>query len=127
MARVFEVSITTGFAAAHRLDCYPGDCRRIHGHNWRVDVFVQCRALDDLGMGIDFRDIETHAREVVGGLDHRLLNDLDFFADKNPTAENVAVYVYRGMQGLIDREGVRVTKVRVFESPGAGVTYWEED
>ncbi|MFW6163967.1 MAG: 6-pyruvoyl trahydropterin synthase family protein, partial [Planctomycetota bacterium] len=46
----------TDFAAAHRLREYDGNCERLHGHNWRVDVVLRGEALDDLGMVNDFRE-----------------------------------------------------------------------
>jgi 6-pyruvoyltetrahydropterin/6-carboxytetrahydropterin synthase len=58
MPGIFEVYFKTHFSAAHALKGYPGDCARLHGHNWIIETFVKCRELDDIGIDIDFRDIK---------------------------------------------------------------------
>ena len=60
MAGVYEIHIKTHFAAAHTLTGYPGDCARLHGHNWNVELFVRCKELDGIGIGIDFRIVLDH-------------------------------------------------------------------
>ena len=77
MGGVFEVYVKTHFSAAHRLEGYPGDCARAHGHNWIVEAYVKCRELDQIGIGIDFRDIKQAVKEVLFNLDHFDLNELE--------------------------------------------------
>ena len=48
------MKILTDFAAAHFLRGYEGECSRLHGHNWKVEVQVTTTTLDDVGMGMDF-------------------------------------------------------------------------
>ncbi len=126
MQGIFELYVETSFAAAHRLCGYPGDCARVHGHNWVVEVHVRCLALNETGMGVDFRDIKAALDAVVSTMDHRDLNDLPAFRDANPTAENIARHLYRELSKIIDTEAVKVSRIKVCESPGAGVYYWEE-
>ena len=126
MAGIFEVYIKTHFSAAHRLEGYPGDCARSHGHNWIVEVYVQCKELNEIGIGIDFRHIKAAVGEVLFNLDHFHLNDLEPFKTMNPSSENIARYLYRELSQKINANGVRVSKVKVSETPGAGAFYWEE-
>jgi 6-pyruvoyltetrahydropterin/6-carboxytetrahydropterin synthase len=126
MAGVYEVYIKTHFSAAHSLIGYQGDCARIHGHNWIIEVYVKCKELDDIGIGIDFRDIKTAVKEVVNELDHFNLNDLPAFKETNPTSENIAKYLYLEIGKKFNSEIVRVSKVKVCETPGAGAFYYEE-
>lgn len=126
MAGVFEVYVRTQFSAAHRLCGYPGDCARVHGHNWEIEVYVRRGELDGVGIAIDFRDIENAVQSVVSRMDHRDLNELPAFADANPTSENIARFLYRELSDVLNTEGVRVSKVKVCETPGAGALYWEE-
>jgi 6-pyruvoyltetrahydropterin/6-carboxytetrahydropterin synthase len=126
MAEVFEVYVKSHFSAAHSLRGYPGDCARVHGHNWMVEVFVRCAELDDIGIGIDFRDIKAAAKEVLAGLDHCDLNDLPLFAVQNPTSENIARFLYRELSFKLNTSKIRVSRVKVSETPGAGAFYWEE-
>ena len=65
MRGMFEVYVKTHFSAAHSLKGYPGDCARVHGHNWVIEVFVQCKELDEIGIGIDFRDIKQTVNDVL--------------------------------------------------------------
>lgn len=126
MPGVFEVYVKTHFSAAHSLKGYPGDCARMHGHNWIIEVFVKCRELDEIGIGIDFRDIKQAAKEVIQDLDHFNLNDLPAFKEVNPTSENIAKFLYQELSQKLNSDAVKVSKVKVCETPGAGALYWEE-
>ena len=126
MPGIFEVYIETHFSAAHALKDYPGDCARLHGHNWIIQVYVRCRELDDIGIGIDFRVIKENVKDVLQGLDHFNMNELPAFQEDNPTSENIAKYLYRELRKRIDSDQVKVSKVKVSETPNAGAFYWEE-
>lgn len=126
MAGIYEVYVKTHFSAAHALRGYSGDCARTHGHNWIIEVYVKCKALDSIGIGVDFRDIKTAVKEVLSGLDHFDLNDLPAFEEVNPTSENIAKYLYYEIGKNLNSDIVCVSKVKVCETPGAGAFYWEE-
>jgi len=126
MAEMFEVYVQAHFSAAHSLKGYPGDCARTHGHNWIIDVFVKCKELDEIGIGIDFRDIKQGVKDVLEGLDHFNLNDLPAFKEVNPTSENIAKYIYKELGKKLNSDIVKVSKIKVSETPGAGAFYWEE-
>ncbi len=126
MAGIFEVYVKSHFSAAHSLRGYPGDCAKVHGHNWMVEVFVRCAELDDIGIGIDFRDIRAAVKEVLAGLDHSDLNELPLFSEVNPTSENIARFLYTELSSKLNTFNTRVSRVKVSETPGAGAFYWEE-
>jgi 6-pyruvoyltetrahydropterin/6-carboxytetrahydropterin synthase len=126
MSGFFEIYVQTHFSAAHSLKGYPGDCVRVHGHNWLVEAFVKCKELDAVGIGIDFKEVKEALKEVLRGLDHFNLNDLPAFKEVNPTSENIAKFVYRELSGKLNSNSVQVSRVKVSETPGAGATYWEE-
>ena len=126
MPGVFEVYIQTHFSSAHKLVGYPGDCARMHGHNWLIEVHVRCRELNAIGIGIDFRDIKTAVKEVIARMDHCDLNDLPEFRDANPTSENIARLLYREVSKKINTDTIAVSMVKVCETPGAGAIYREE-
>ena len=126
MAGVFEIYVQTHFSAAHALRGYSGDCARIHGHNWIIDVFVRCKALDEIGIGIDFRDIKKGVKRVLKNLDHFNLNELPPFQDINPTSENIAKFLYGELSRHLNSENITVSRIKVSETPGAGAFYWEE-
>ena len=126
MTGIYEVYVKTHFSAAHSLRGYPGDCARTHGHNWIIEVYVKCKDLDDIGIGVDFRDIKTVVKDVLSGLDHFDLNELPAFKQVNPTSENIAKYLYKEIGKVLNTDVLQVSKVKVCETPGAGAFYWEE-
>lgn len=126
MAALYTLKILTEFAAAHSLRNYPGDCARLHGHNWKVEVEVTARELDKLGIAIDFKTIKAVARDVCNELDHRYLNELAPFDRINPTAENLAAHIYRRMGEKINDQRVRVHAITIWETDRASVRYTEE-
>jgi len=123
MAR-FELSIQTHFSAAHQLRDYPGDCARLHGHNWHVSLYVECEQLDELGLGIDYKVLKNELKAALEPWDHYNLNDVPPFDRINPSSENVAAELYKEMSRRLDSERVRVSRIEISETCTAMVTYW---
>ena len=126
MSGRFKMKIVTDFAAAHLLRGYPGPCSRLHGHNWKVEVEVTATRLDEIGMGMDFRDIKTATKTVIDQMDHRHLNELPPFDEINPTAENIAAHIYQQLVEKLNNERVSVHTVTLWETERACVSYTEE-
>ena len=120
---MFEIDIQREFAAAHCLKGYNGDCSAMHGHNWIVQAFVQTDELDSIGIAVDFRRLKSELDNILARLDHACLNNIEPFTEKNPTSENLAQYIFEKLAEVINTETVRVSKIRVCESPGSGATY----
>ncbi len=125
MVALYTLKVLVDFAAAHALKGYPGPCSRLHGHNWKVEVEVNARALDEIGMALDFKTIRKAAKGVIGKLDHHYLNDLPPFTRINPTAENIAAYLFRCLSEQLNREGIKVGAVTLWETDRACVRYSE--
>ncbi|MBM3933426.1 MAG: 6-carboxytetrahydropterin synthase [SAR202 cluster bacterium] len=125
---------TIDFCYGHRLIGHKGKCRYLHGHNGRLEVDVERDALDEMGMVMDFGDI----RDIVKGwvdanLDHKMilcrrdrvipalaeLGEPLYLIDENPTAENIARLVYEQAAS----QGLRLTEVRLWETPSSYATY----
>lgn len=126
MAARYTLKVVTDFAAAHLLRDYPGECSRLHGHNWKVEVEVVASALDEVGMGIDFKAIKHATKEVIAALDHRHLNEIPPFDTINPTAENIAAYVHAQLSRTLNGARTRVAAVTLWETERACVRYSEE-
>lgn len=124
MSGKFELSIETHFSAAHSLRGYPGDCARLHGHNWHVRLHVECEALDKLGLGIDYKVMKNELKAALKPWDHYNLNDVPPFDVINPSSENVALELYREMSSRLDNERLRVSRIEISETCTAKVTYW---
>ncbi|MBI3561901.1 MAG: 6-carboxytetrahydropterin synthase QueD [Gammaproteobacteria bacterium] len=126
MAARFTMKIVTDFAAAHWLRDYEGPCNRLHGHNWKVEVQVVAQDLDAVGMGLDFKDIKDATKSLIGELDHRNLNDIAPFHQINPTAENIAAFLYQGLSARLNTTRIKVDAVTLWETERACVTYNED-
>ncbi len=123
---MYEIFVKTHFSAAHYLRNYPGQCEHLHGHNWSVEVAVRAMELNEIDVGIDFRDLKKVVNKVLGELDHTNINEHPSFQDRNPSSELLARYIYeRVAEELKPFQGVEVSKVTVGETPQTGVTYWE--
>ncbi|WP_167631738.1 6-carboxytetrahydropterin synthase QueD [Mariprofundus ferrooxydans] len=120
----YELSIETHFSAAHSLRDYPGDCARLHGHNWHVKLYVECTELDELGLGIDYKVLKSELKSALEPWDHYNLNDVPPFDRINPSSENVAAELYKKMSSRLDNERVRVSRIEICETCTAMVTYW---
>jgi 6-pyruvoyltetrahydropterin/6-carboxytetrahydropterin synthase len=123
---VFELMIETHFSAAHQLRAYKGRCEKLHGHNWKVQVYVLAERLNEIDIAIDFHDMKRMADEVLAPLDHSFLNDIFPFTEKNPSSENIAKWVYDSLKKKLDGDNVSLAAVSVWESEQASATYFEE-
>ncbi len=123
---MYELSIEVGFAAAHQLRGYKGNCENMHGHNWRVQISVTAEKLNEIDIAIDFRDLKKKAREVISPLDHALLNEVFPFTEKNPSSENIAKWIFDSLKKKINGDNLRVSAVTVWESDTASASYYED-
>jgi 6-pyruvoyltetrahydropterin/6-carboxytetrahydropterin synthase len=103
---------------------YPGDCACLHGHNWGVTVVVAVENIDELGMGIDFRILHDSLDKLIREFDHKHLNSLEVFQEKNPTAESIARYIFQKMKSELP-EGTSVVEVKVQETDTDWASYME--
>ena len=122
---MYELKIVTDFAAAHRLNNFYGKCESLHGHNWKVEVFLRGDRLDEAGLVRDFGVVKAKAREVLGELDHQYLNDLPAFRQQNPSSENLARYLYERLGAALNNDSVQVSRVSVWESDTSCASYYE--
>lgn len=109
------------FAAAHRLLNYEGVCENQHGHNWKVQVFATGQSLDDSGILIDFKVLNSVLQEVIKKLDHTDLNSLPEFKDVSPSSELLAKFIYTEMKAEISD----ISQVSVWETDKSCAVYWE--
>ena len=121
---MFEVTIEETFAAGHALRNYRGKCENVHGHNYRCQVTVEGAELDHIGLLVDFVELKRVVHSVLDRMDHQWLNEFPPFDVLNPSAENMARYIYEQVnEGLKTREGVRLGNVRLWETDTAHATY----
>jgi len=90
---MYKISKQLAFSASHILEGLPQEhpCSRLHGHNYVITVHLKAKELDKVGFIKDYRELDNIKKYIDETLDHRHLNDILPF---NPTAENIAKYLY---------------------------------
>jgi 6-pyruvoyltetrahydropterin/6-carboxytetrahydropterin synthase len=121
---MFEVTIIKSFSAAHLLAEIGGKCEELHGHNFKVEITVAAKKLNSNGLLIDFRFLKKALGEILEEVDHKHLNSLISFAGINPSAENIAQYIFEKMDLKVKTAGVNMVRVKIWESENAAVTYF---
>jgi 6-pyruvoyltetrahydropterin/6-carboxytetrahydropterin synthase len=105
-----------------------GKCanRNGHGHNYTLEVTVAGEVDATSGFVVDLKQLkDVMEREVVGVYDHRHLNkEVPEFAKANPTTENIAIAVWKRLEGKIP--GARLHRVRVYELADLFADYYGE-
>jgi len=120
---MFELKIIADFAAAHQLKMVAKKCENLHGHNWKIEVCMAGKRLNDAGVLMDFGEIKAHLSDIMASLDHKFLNELEYFRDDNPSSENIARYIAESLQKKIDGSTVKVARVTAWESDSACATF----
>jgi 6-pyruvoyltetrahydropterin/6-carboxytetrahydropterin synthase len=122
---MYEVSVDESFAAAHNLRGYKGKCEDLHGHNYKVRVTLAGKELDSVGLLYDFVHIKQVIQGVIRSLDHKYLNELKPFDVLNPSAENIARYIYDEAAKQLPRaaNGAGISSITVWESDVTAATY----
>ena len=122
---MYELMIKDSFAAAHNLRDYKGKCEHMHGHNYVVEAYFTSENLEKNGLAVDFSVLKEALKDVLEGLDHKYLNeDVEYFKNNNPSAENIAKYVFDAIKGEVKETAI--SRVSVWESEDAKATYSED-
>ena len=115
------------FEATHRLIYYRGKCFRLHGHQWRVEVWVEGTVDERTGIVLDYNCI----KEVIGRFDHQVILNADdpmvasieafhpvVTTPGDPTSELLAGLIADMVNTEAAQQGLdaRVERIRVWES-----------
>ena len=109
---MYTISKEFSFSGAHHLAGLPDEhpCSRPHGHNYTVQLWLEREKLDDTGFVLDYGAMAPFGDFLDDKLDHRDLNEVVGF---NPTAENLAAYLFTMASayypGLVLAVGVQET------------------
>ena len=117
-----EIFKEFAFEAAHRLPSVPAGhkCGRLHGHSFRVKIFVGGPIDPRLGWIIDFADIKRAWSPLDKVLDHYYLNEVEGL--ENPTSENLAKWIWDRLKPALPG----MTRVDVSETCTSGCVYLGE-
>ena len=119
---IYEVKIITDFAAAHNLRNFRGRCENLHGHNWKIEVVLRGKVLNESGVLVDFAEVKQVTRELLKEIDHQYLNDLPFFRENNPSSENIARYLFERLRKQLNDTDRWLYSVSAWESADACAT-----
>ncbi len=139
---MFTVSVETYFWASHQLvlpdgsmvrqahhPCLPaGKAERsrrkepLHNHNWSVTADVSSEKLDSMAVVMDFQKLKEMVDNIVAEFDNTTLNEISYFQQNNPSAENVAKFIYEKLGPKLPK-GVKLQSIRVVEEPGCSAKY----
>lgn len=114
-----EIYKDFSFEAAHRLPHVPPGhkCARLHGHSFRVRLYVSGPVDESLGWIIDFADIKDAFAPVLSRLDHYYLNEIEGL--ENPTSENLVRWIWKEMRPRLPQ----LSKILVRETCTSGCIY----
>ncbi|MCL2832743.1 MAG: 6-carboxytetrahydropterin synthase QueD [Treponema sp.] len=124
---MYSLRVETEFAAAHFLSHYHGKCEKLHGHNYRVRLWIKSVGLDEGGMAADFSLLKKALKEAVDLLDHTNMNDNDVFKN-DPSAERIARFIFEQVTDRLPQLGINIkpSAVDVFETSTSMARYSEE-
>ena len=122
---MYTLTTMVEFSSAHTLVGHSGPCKKMHGHNWKVEVEITGDKLDKIGMVVDFKEIRKATNLVVDELDHEFLNNLEPFSVDNPTAENIARYIFTKLSEEFSNKNVKVNSIKLWETDKSAVSYKE--
>jgi 6-pyruvoyltetrahydropterin/6-carboxytetrahydropterin synthase len=107
------------FEAAHYLPNVPEDhqCRRMHGHSYRLRVVINGRLGKESGWVMDFAELKSIVGPLIDSLDHRCLNDIPGL--ENPTAEQLAIWIWDKTKPQLSA----LAEIQLNETESSGVIY----
>jgi len=94
----------------------PGDHRRrLHGHSYRVRLYLTAGLDPVLGWTVDYGDVKALFRPVYDLLDHRRLDELDHIDSPDPAA--IVVWLFDRLDTVIPH----LDRIDLYQTPGGGV------
>lgn len=140
----YQVAKKFNFEAGHRVWSqelnnndlglrFENKCRNIHGHSYKVIVYVSSDKLNEYGVVIDFTLIKAYMHELLEKLDHAMIIDVNdplfslfeqlerennmklFRVNFVPTAENLAKFIYDYLYYKLQKK-VKIDKIEVYET-----------
>jgi len=121
---MYIISVERHFRASHQLSLPNGSKEPVHKHDWIVTADVGSDKLNSIGIVMNFRKLQAMIDKIIAGFDNKALGSISFFQQNNPSAENVARYIYNKLQIELP-EGVKLRNVRVVEEPGCSAIFHE--
>lgn len=122
---MYTITTTRYFDASHGLRNFKGSDEAIHPHRWRVDVVLASNTVDASGCVADFHDVDALIDNVVTPFRGKSFNDVLPFTDISPSAENISRYFFKMLSTKLNKNGVTVARVSVYEGEHHFASFWE--
>ncbi len=123
---MFTISVETLFRASHRLTLPDGSKEAEHHHDWQVTAKLCSQKLDQMGLVMDFRRLKACLDNIVAEFGSpNGFERIDYFKENNPSAENVARYIFERLEPKLP-QGVKLHSIRVVEEPGCSAEFTPE-
>jgi 6-pyruvoyltetrahydropterin/6-carboxytetrahydropterin synthase len=119
---MFTINVQTHFQASHQLALSDGSKEPAHSHNWVVTAGVSSDTLNNMGMVMDFCQLKSAVEKIVSEFNNISLDRIDYFKRNNPSAENVAKYIYNKLEQKLPK-GLKLRSVKVEEEPGCSAEF----
>ncbi len=118
----FIIRVEGLFESAHFIRNYleDGTDEPLHGHSWKVEVFVSSPTINKTtGFAVDFLAVRRELDDICKYLDHTNLNDIPPFTELNPSSENIAKWIYHQMKDRLKKKNMigEIERVIVWEGP----------
>ena len=121
---MFTISVETHFRASHQLTLSDGSKESMHNHDWLLTAYVSSDKLNSMGLVMDFNQLKAIIDKIVADFDNMALNTISYFQQNNPSAENVAKYIYEKLRIKLPK-GVKLQYIRISELPGCSAKFGE--
>ena len=121
---MFTISVERHFHASHQLIMPDGSKEPVHSHDWMVTADLSSEKLNNMGIVMDFRTLKTMIDKTIAEFHNKALESISYFQQNNPSAENVAKYVYEKLRIELP-EGVKLLNIRIVEEPGCSAAFRE--
>lgn len=122
--KLFTITVETSFSAKHQLTMDDGKKEPLHNHDWLVRTAVSAKNLNDIGLAVDFIELKDTIENITAPFNGAVLEEMDCFgtAGKQPSAENVAKYIYNKIEPLLNAN-IQTQYVEVMEAKGCWAKY----
>ena len=114
-----EIYKEFSFDSAHFLPNVPEGhkCKNMHGHTYRLRVFIEGPVDPQLGWIMDFKELKDSVGPTIELLDHNLINNIQGL--ENPTAENITIWIWNKIKPKLPL----LSRIELYETPTTGVLY----
>ncbi len=141
---MYKLTKEFSFDAAHMLDGHCGKCNNLHGHTYKLKVYIFSNELlnnkSSEGMVIDFKDLKSIVNPIIDELDHSYIynssNDIEnsianllikenkktYKLTCRSTCENLSKHIYERL--INNLKGYKLA-IKLYETPTSYCLYSE--